>query len=210
MPHFPATTLDTLQAISAIVSIISFPLIFVSLFIAFKQIKSQTEISRKELTFNGLMRFADSYQEISNYRHGLRERFEAGDRGLNQRYIVSFFNKYWLSVYQQFDFFLDGLIPFETFVAWQINSYSFMAGEQKFSYFDEHGQAKVYDSRTHFETRFLGGTYMTHQRFYSFYEQLYKLKRDNYDQGIIPPDKRSAEITAYVASYMKKQSIIRI
>ncbi len=201
------THVDAIQAVAGIVTIISFPLIFLSLFIAYQQVRSQTRISRKELSFNGLMTFSTNYQKISVYRNHLAERFDSGDRTVNRRSVFSYFAQYWLHCSQQWDFFLFGLIPADTFIAWTVFAYSVMGEHTIFEYYDKDGSVAVMTGQAYFENHFMKGAYRHNKLFFEFYKGLYDLRLQRADGGQTASDARYEAISHYVRAYMKKHRI---
>ncbi|MDC7675861.1 hypothetical protein [Asticcacaulis machinosus] len=195
------------EDVGGIVTAFSAPFILLSVYLAFRQIRIQADISRKDLTFNGLASNSAGYRLISDYLQNLKERYERDDKTINYRTAYTYYAKYWLHTSHQWDFFEAGLIPYHTFRGWCLYSYGMMSGELDVPYFDKEGIHQNLNSRDVFVTKFIDSVYKNHHYFYEFYLGLYQIGVGRYEHGIIPKDKRMSEVSKYIQSYMNKRSI---
>jgi len=195
------------QDVSAIFTIASVPLIVGSLFAAFGQIKAQAEISRRELSFNGLIAFNEKFERASDLAQSARERVENHDTTVNQRTVKRVFNSYWRLVHEEWEFFKDGLIPTDIFIGWMVLSYSQIAGETDLPYFNKDGALMEMSSRERFENVVINGRYQHHPAFCAFFTGLYRLRGKTTKDITIPREERYALISKYVREYVREKRI---
>jgi hypothetical protein len=192
------------QDVAAIVSLVTAPLIALSLFAAFRQIKAQADISRRELSFNGLIEFNNKFERQSNAYQSVRERFANNDYSVNHETVKQVFNGYWRLVHEEFEFFKDGLIPIDIFTGWMLLAYAQIAGETSLSYFAKDGSIQKLGSRERFEKVVMSGRYQHHPKFCAFMTGLFQLKVAGMDGNIIPEHLRYAAVSRYIKNYAKR------
>lgn len=203
MPHSPEFFIKYLEAISFLVTIFSSPLIAMSVIAAFGQIKNQTKIAKYQISLQALLAFSSEYQKISTYRNELRERFENGDKSINERSVLKYFNMYWVHCLNQWNFFEKGLIPRDTFISWAVFAVELMSDRVIFQYYDSSGMSKDYRSGSFFEDRFIPGAYRNDRAFYDFYVGLYEFCQ----RGSIPDSARYEAVARYITNYARKKKI---
>ncbi|WKL56724.1 hypothetical protein Q1W73_13745 [Asticcacaulis sp. ZE23SCel15] len=200
----PITSWDD---IGAIASIIFGPAIVLSLYAAFRQIRAQAEVSRRELSFNGMIAFNEKFERSSDMYQSVHARFANDDRSVNFQTAKQVFNGYWRLVHEEFVFFKAGLIPMDIFVGWMQLSYSQIAGDLNIPYFAKDGSEQAINSRERFETIILNGRYHNHPDFCTFFTDVYNLRAPGCADAVLPKAARYRIIDRYVRTYARRHKI---
>ena len=199
--------IDSWQDLAAIFTIGSVPFVLGSLVAAFRQIKSQADTSRRELSFNGLIEFNSKFERTSDLFQSTRERIENSDKTVNYQTVKKVSNGYWRLVHEEFEFFRNGLVPVDIFTGWMLLSYGEIAGETNLKYFNKEGAIVEMNSRERFQSIILNGRYKHHPRFCMFFTGLYNLKARGSQELIIPDALRYETISKYIRTYVRENRI---
>ena len=198
------------QDIAAIVTLVTLPLGLVSLALTFAQIRNQTVSTLKSTALASLLRFSENYQDVSALRRTLLSRVERGDHTVNRNDCIAYFNRYWILRQMEWDYFILGLIPLETFAGWTENAVRHIDGKRDLTYF-EAGQPHVLSSRAMFTDYALGNLFLRHARCRQFYEGLSALCDRLRGRGVaLGSEAAFSEIAKYVAKAGRRRPATRL
>jgi len=186
------------EDMAAIVSILSLPLILVSVLAAFAQVKSQAELSRREATFNAFLGFSEKFRSTSMLRRAIKSRFERGDKTLGYQDAIVYYTQYWLLRLEEWEFLRVGLLPLDTYIGWTLNGYAHIAGEKDLGFFDKSGAPQTMSSRNIFVEHVLNGMFEHHIGCRAFFEGLYLMDSKDDDPPILSRETRYRRVADYV------------
>ncbi len=195
------------EDVAALFTIASVPFVVGSLLAAFTQIKAQADISRRELSFNGLIAFNEKFERSSEKYQSAKERFDNNDRSVNHHTVKEVFNGYWRLAHEEYEFFRNGLVPVDIFTGWMLLAYAQMAGEINFQYFAADGTVMELNSRERFESVVMNGRYRHHPEFCAFVTGLYRLKARGSVADILEPEVRYEIVARYIRDYVRRHGI---
>jgi hypothetical protein len=102
-------------------------------------VERATRISNREKSFDAYIYFSAKFDEISNRRRELRERFRNGDKTLSVYPVRSYFKDYQTLVYREWELYRGGVIAKEVFISWAKGTHRYLHRADPISYFDTSG-----------------------------------------------------------------------
>ena len=196
--------------VAAIVTLVTLPLGLVSLALTFAQIRNQTLSALRSTALSSLLRFSENYQEVSATRRGLLSRAGRGGDTVSRNDCMTYFNRYWILRQMEWDYFILGLIPPETFTGWTENAVRHIDGKRDLTYF-EAGAPRTLSSREVFADYVLGNLYLRHTACRQFYQGLLALCDRLQSRGVaLDSEAAFGEIARYVAKSGRRRPGLRL
>lgn len=156
------------QDISSISTVIGIFASFITIFFIYIQIKSQSNTSLRSTALDIRIRFSQMFQEATELYRSLRSRSDSGNGIITRDECMIYYNKYWIMRLLEFDYFIYGLIPIETYSAWVENSVRQIDNKRNLSCI-ENGNQIIINSRDVFENYVLNDLYLRHEKCRNFY-----------------------------------------
>ncbi|MDC7675860.1 hypothetical protein [Asticcacaulis machinosus] len=178
------------QDLESFISILAFPVIAISVFVAFLQIKAQARLSAGEISGQALLQFYENFTRTAAMRRDLQGRFQAGDATITRHEVLQYYYQYWQQRELEWEYFAKGLISVDLFTRWSENCVKHMLGRRDLGYY-EAGKSEIMSSRQVFETNVLNSILLRSVSCRRFYVSLCALA-DKLDREAIALDSDQA------------------